>query len=72
MAMTKRDFEEIAQVLNEAKVLGLFVSDNAHSVFTRELGLKLEKHNPRFDHNVFEEASGVVPTADDLIELMGL
>lgn len=61
MALSKRDFEEIAQVLNESKVLGLFTDENAHKIFTRELGLKLQGHNRLFNMEIFEKASGVIP-----------
>lgn len=65
MALSKRDFEEIAQILNESKVLGLFTDENAHKIFTRELGLKLEEHNLFFDMEKFERACGVIPSESE-------
>jgi hypothetical protein len=57
--MNRRQFEEIAANLREARLLGLFESDNAHRIVVANLASTFEKANPLFDGEKFEQACGV-------------
>jgi hypothetical protein len=57
---TKKEFEDIAKILSEARVLGIFTDNGAHREFTNVLAEYFEDSNPRFNRSVFFQASGVV------------
>lgn len=56
---TKKTFEAAAQVLAEAKVLGLFAEGTAHELVTTQFAEIFEKMNPNFDKGRFIVAAGV-------------
>jgi hypothetical protein len=60
--MTRKHFEAIAQHVRECRMLGLFVDSNAADIFTRELAHALEKTNPLFDGEKFQQACGMGAT----------
>lgn len=58
--MTRKHFQLIAELIQEAETLGIFSSQKRKGQFVTMTADRLAKENPRFDRYQFLKACGVV------------
>jgi len=59
MAVTRRDFEQIAQIIKLASDLKFSDSNKAIEAIANQLAAKFKSDNPRFDRERFLRACGL-------------